>query len=321
MDTKSITLITRLEIDPGSLDDAALRERMRFAAEYPFKDGMFTGETDAEIESWSVNVRIGPGMATASGRALLADAVLGRADSEPQAREGARGTRHPDDQALGAVQATIENLCLQIEQMRGMFKDEDRTIAGALQDAEDASEILGRLRGRFARSQAGVTDTTPQVIVTIADAGVTASSTQPIRLTVLDADVPRDWSAPTALVQGDAYQVSAIDVDVSPRAVDACARQIEHALEVKAALGDDISDDLQQALDELVSDTVMGRFVADHGSLDDDALSAAEAEASAINNEGVAAQVCEIVAHGDIERLQALAGLAPSAGGGAGPAP
>jgi hypothetical protein len=320
MDTKSITLITRLEIDPGSLDDAALRERMRFAAEYPFKDGMFTGETDAEVESWSVDVRIGPGMATASGRALLANTVLAPQQEGPTSGDGVEAPQDMHD-PLGSVHAAIENLCLQIEQMRGMFDDEDGNIAGALQDAEDAYEILGHLRAKAHLAHAKAGDATPEIIVSVSDGVVVAKSTHPIRLTVLDGDVPDDWSAPIALVNGVKWQANEIDVEVSPRAVEACARQIEHALEIQEALGDEISDELQGQLDDLVCDAVMGRYVAEHGNLGSHALAEAEAEASAINNEGVAAQVCEIVAHGDIERLQALAGLAPSAGGGAGPTP
>jgi hypothetical protein len=148
-------------------------------------------------------------------------------------------------------------------------------------------------------------------VVSLSHQGVQVHSTHAIRVTLLDTDMPADWVGPTAVVDGQTVEVQTVEVEGNPRVVAACLRQIECAEEIVEALGDGRGEDVQEELDELVADTVLGRYLAEHGTLRNQVITEAEAEASTLNNQGVAAQVCEIVAHGDLERLRTLAGLNP----------
>lgn len=330
MTNKTLTIITRLTVDPGTVTDAELMERARRAAAFPFGDGHYTGDTDAEIESWDIDVRMGgPAAALSAPEEAPGDRDAVRRTGIAElcaAVEAAKAAPPPTaatiNEDLGAVQATVERLCHEIEQMRGMFDDADGNTAAALRDAGDAAEILGRLRGFLKGKTVHVDLPVPTVILTLSEGGIEdARSTHPLNIKVLDGDTSEDWDAPKALVNGEEWDSLDVAIEVDPRGVEDCLRQIDHAQDIVDAFdesgsnGAGLSQRVQDALDELVADAVMGRHVAKHGSLDDEALAEAEAEASAINNQGLAAQVCEVVAHGDITELRALAGLAPAAAG------
>jgi len=221
-----------------------------------------------------------------------------------------------DDDALADLCGVIEHLALQIEQMRGMFDDSDGAIAGALQDAEDANEVLGRLRGRLTRAAALQPEPAvevPHVILTIAD-GMLASaiSSRPVRVTVLDGDVPEDFGCDRVVLNGDVYQRVVADVFVSATSVQAIEHQIEHSASLIDAFSENnggVSESAQEALDDLVITTVLEGWCAKWGDLTDDQVSEAESEASQINNRGINAQITEIVCHGDISQLRKIAGL------------
>lgn len=310
---KHIKIITHLEIDPGSVDDAELLGRIRRAAECAFADGHYTGDSDAAIERWDVDVLEEPVAAVdvaANGAAqeLAAGSALeelAAAVAETRARR-AHSTQTLDAD-LGAIQATIEHLCLQIEQMRGMFDDSDGNIRDSLQDAEDASEILGRLRSaaRLQRSEGG--DAVPDVVVRMTEDGPQIESSHPVKVTWLEADLRDDWEyGETALVDGERHEWHTFEIDATPAAVAATLRQVESAELIADTLADALDDDLQAELDELVIDSVIGRFCVVHGTLTEALAAEAEAEASTINNAGIGAQVCEILAHGDPNKLDAL---------------
>lgn len=55
--------------------------------------------------------------------------------------EAARNTVHDILAALRACVGAIQSLTGQVEQMRGMFTDDDGAIADAIQDGEEAEEL------------------------------------------------------------------------------------------------------------------------------------------------------------------------------------
>ena len=66
--------------------------------------------------------------------------------NRPQTVVFERPLRKAEQEALAIASGAIDSLRTQIEQMKGMFPDDDGAIASALRDADDAERAIGRAR-------------------------------------------------------------------------------------------------------------------------------------------------------------------------------
>lgn len=244
----------------------------------------------------------------AEGAFAILGSLRGRLAREARANAGPAAG---NEQILAGVRSTLLKLSGHVEK-GGLLHPGDADIARVLEDVSDADANLGCLLGRLAPEARGklAAAAPPHVILKIVDGGVAqALATAPVQVTLLDANVPDQWEADIVLVEGEGHEQLVPAIEVDPYQAGVIERQMEHAAEIVKALNAIMDDDVQSELDELVCDTATGHAAAEHGSLTEEAIAGAEAKAAAINNEGVAAQVCYVAGHGHLETLRELAGL------------